>query len=355
MATRWQLLGQASGFLQDKYKQARLALGDVTPAELLVQEATNNDGGVGPDARTLACIADAAFDMDDYWRIAGVLRRRMARAGDWKEWRPVYKALVVLEFLLTHGPDEVPRDFLPDVAALRDLRGFTHVDDRGFDWGACMQRRCDSVLSLLTDAERLRDARRRIRVSHSTHELVQQHGSPSSSSGSPSSASSRTSSQSHASSWSVASSDSPTMVCLCAAAADYRHDKKFDAYTADDDWMQHLQVHNTTTTLEYDDDDDHDHDCPNHPPLTTPRSWDAHDDHDCPNHPPHTTPRSWDAHVHDLSLLQRRGRPGTDATFCSRMLGAVNVSSRASGFQSLSQPERRSASKKLQRQLSMEY
>lgn len=25
---------QASGFLQDKYKQARLALGDVTPAEL---------------------------------------------------------------------------------------------------------------------------------------------------------------------------------------------------------------------------------------------------------------------------------------------------------------------------------
>lgn len=36
---RWQLLAgevrrQASGFLQDKYKQARLALGDVTPAEL---------------------------------------------------------------------------------------------------------------------------------------------------------------------------------------------------------------------------------------------------------------------------------------------------------------------------------
>uniref|UniRef100_A0A0E0LY45 ENTH domain-containing protein n=1 Tax=Oryza punctata TaxID=4537 RepID=A0A0E0LY45_ORYPU len=351
MATRWQLLGQASGFLQDKYKQARLALGDVTPAELLVQEATNNDGGVGPDARTLACIAEAAFDMDDYWRIASVLRRRMARAGDWKEWRPVYKALVVLEFLLTHGPDEVPRDFLPDVAALRDLRGFTHVDDRGFDWGACMQRRCDSVLALLTDAERLRDARRRaipIRVSHS-HE-VQPYGSPSSS-GSPSSASSRTSSQSHTSSWSVASSDSPTMVCLCAAA-DYRHDKKFDAYTADDDWMQHL-VHSggktttTTTTLavpEYDDDDNDDN-CPNHPPHT------------------HTGTQSWDAHVHDLSLLQRRtGTDGaaaaawpTTASFCSRMLGAVNVSSRASGFQSLSQPERRAASKKLQRQLSMDY
>jgi hypothetical protein len=27
---------QASGYLQDKYKQARLALGDITPAELYV-------------------------------------------------------------------------------------------------------------------------------------------------------------------------------------------------------------------------------------------------------------------------------------------------------------------------------
>ncbi|KAF0900830.1 hypothetical protein E2562_035466 [Oryza meyeriana var. granulata] len=344
MATRWQLLGQASGFLQDKYKQARLALGDVTPAELLVQEATNKDAGVGPDARTLACIADAAFDMDDYWRIAAVLRRRMARAADWKEWRPVYKTLVVLEFLLTHGPDEVPRDFLPDIAAVRDLRGFTHVDDRGFDWGACMQRRCDSVLALLTDADRLRDARRRaIRVSHEV-----QHGclaggggggfSPASSAGSPSSASSRTSS--HTSSWSVASSDSPTIVCLCAGA-DYRHDKKFDAYTADDDWMQQL-VHSGKTTArvevaEYDDDN-----CPNHPP-------------------PHTGTHSWvDAHVDDLSLLPRRtgtngGHGAWPARFCSRMLGAVSVSSRASGFQSLSQPERRAASKKLQRQFSLDY
>ncbi|KAL5220091.1 hypothetical protein ABZP36_024804 [Zizania latifolia] len=333
MATRWQLLGQASGFLQDKYKQARLALGDVTPAELLVQEATNNETGI-PDARTLACIADAAFDMDDCWRIAAVLRRRMARAGDWKEWRPVYKALVVLEFLLTHGPDELPRDFLPDIADLRDLRGFTHVDDRGFDWGACMQRRCDIVLTLLTDAERLRDARRRaIRVSHEVQNGCFAAGfSPSSrtsSSGSPSSASSRTS---HTS-WSVAS-DSPTMVYLCGGA-DYRHDKKFDAYTADDDWMQQLVHGKTTRVVEYDDDDDDD-----------------------PNPTPHDT-HNWEAHVDDLSLLQRRtGADGGGAwptRFCSRMFGTGSVSSRASGFQSLSQPERRAASKKLQSQFSLEY
>ncbi|KAL5231434.1 hypothetical protein ABZP36_030210 [Zizania latifolia] len=344
MATRWQLLGQASGFLQDKYKQARLALGDVTPAELLVQEATNNEAGI-PDARTLACISDATFDMDEYWRIAAVLRRRMANADDWKEWRPVYKALVVLEFLLTHGPDELPRDFLPEIAALRDLRGFSHVDDRGFDWGACMQRRCDSVLALLTDAERLRDARRRaIRVSHEVHHGWRAGGgfSPSSRTSSsvstPSSASSRTSSHT---SWSVAS-DSPTMVCLCGGA-DYRHDKKFDAYTADDDWMQHLVHNKTTRVAEYDEDDGNVND---------------DNDDDEPNHPPHT--HSWDAHVNDLSPLQRGtgadgGGGAWPAKFCSRMFGTGSVSSRASGFQSLSQPERRAASKKLQSHFSFEY
>ncbi|XP_025822746.1 epsin-3-like [Panicum hallii] len=171
---RWQLLAgevkrQASGFLQDKYKQARLALGDVTPAELLVQEATNNDPCV-PDAKTLACIADAAFDMDDCWRIAKVLHHRLGRAADWKQWRPVYKALVVLEFLLTHGPEDLLLEFRPDMPAMHDLRSFHYVDDKGFNWGACMQRRTDSILSLLTDADRLREARRRaIRVSHEVH------------------------------------------------------------------------------------------------------------------------------------------------------------------------------------------
>uniref|UniRef100_A0A0D9XB22 ENTH domain-containing protein n=1 Tax=Leersia perrieri TaxID=77586 RepID=A0A0D9XB22_9ORYZ len=283
---RWQLLGmQASGFVQEKYKQARLALGDVTPAELLVQEATSSCDGEEVDARTLACIAEAAFDMDDYWRIAGVLRRRMARAGDWKEWRPVYKALVVLEYLLTHGPPPEADLGMEDMAAqLRHLRGFTHVDHTtGFDWGACMRRRCDTLLALLTDADRLRDARR-------------PHVDDSSS---PSSASSRTTDS--ATSWSVASG-SPTMFM-------YRHDKKFDAYTADDDdavaddWMMHHHLHLQQQQQ--------------HHALHSIKTTTDSDDHTWePNSP--------------------------------RFV-------RSSGFQSLSQPGRRPATKKLQHQLTMDY
>ncbi|KQK19491.1 clathrin interactor EPSIN 1-like isoform X1 [Brachypodium distachyon] len=311
---------QASGYLQDKYKQARLALGDVTPAELLVQEATSNKDACVPDAKTLSCIAQAAFDIDDYWRIANVLHRRLGRVHDWKEWRPVYKALVVLEFLLTHGPQELPRDFLPDMPALHDLReGFNHVDDKGFDWGASMQRRADSVINLLTDEERLKDARRRAMAAAHGHELVSSLptmavSSPSSSSYSPSMASS--SSRSARSTWSFAGaspqycSDSPGGGCLCSpGAGDYRRHKKFDAYTADDDNKQM------------------------HP---------DHQDYFCNN--PTTTPRSPASVAFSPS----------PSPVSSRSSGR-----RAPGFNSPSQAqlERRTSSKKLQlqRQLSLDY
>ncbi|CDP00089.1 unnamed protein product [Coffea canephora] len=69
---------QASFFFKDKIKVARLALLDVTPAQLSTEEATNGDSSA-PDARTMRLISRAAFEVDDYWRIVDVLHRRF----DW--------------------------------------------------------------------------------------------------------------------------------------------------------------------------------------------------------------------------------------------------------------------------------
>ena len=293
----------------------------------LAQEATNNEPCV-PDGKTLACIADAAFDMDDLWRIAKVLHQRLSRAADWKEWRPVYKALVVLEFLLTHGPEDLPREFLADVRAMHDLRSFNYVDDKGFNWGTCMQRRTDSVLLLLTDADRLREARRRaIRVSHEVRGGGVGGGSPTSSS-SPSSASSSASSRTSRT-WSFGGSshysDGPAMCLTCASDADYRHDKKCDAYTADDDCWASSNHKSSRWAARLDESDGEDQ----HQGLM--------DD-------------AWDAHLVEDST----------STWSARLLGSLSLStSRASGFQSLSQPEQRRSSKKLQgqlqRQLSADY
>ncbi|PPS11009.1 hypothetical protein GOBAR_AA09631 [Gossypium barbadense] len=148
---------QASCFLQEKYRNARIAFSDVTAAELLAEEATNNDPW-GPDARTMTKISEASFNMNDYWRIVYVLHKRLDHI-DWKHWRQSYKTLTLLEFLLTHGPTTIAEEFLCDSEVIEELGTFTHVDENGFNWGLNMQKRSDKILELLGGGEALTQAR----------------------------------------------------------------------------------------------------------------------------------------------------------------------------------------------------
>ncbi|XVF62837.1 hypothetical protein PTKIN_Ptkin09bG0040700 [Pterospermum kingtungense] len=152
-----QIKKQASCFLQEKYNNARMALSDVTAAELLAEEATNADPW-GPDARTMTQITEASFCFDDYWRIAYVIHKRLDSI-DWKHWRQSYKTLILLEFLLTHGPVDFAEEFLCDSDVIEELGTFRHVDEKGFDWGLNMQKRSGKVLELLGGGETLREAR----------------------------------------------------------------------------------------------------------------------------------------------------------------------------------------------------
>ncbi|KAI3442104.1 ENTH domain-containing protein [Psidium guajava] len=152
-----QVKKQASSFLQDKYKAARLALTDVTQAELLAEDVTNNDPS-SPDARSMTQIAEASYDIDDYLRVADVLHKRLQNI-DWKQWRQFYKTLILLEFLLTHGPEEFAEEFEGDVAIIEELGSFQHVDEKGFNWGVNMHKKAEQILKLLGDRETLKEAR----------------------------------------------------------------------------------------------------------------------------------------------------------------------------------------------------
>ncbi|KAI6693567.1 hypothetical protein NL676_021277 [Syzygium grande] len=152
-----QVKKQASSFLQEKYKAARLALTDVTEAEILAEDVTNNDP-LSPDARTMTQIAEASYDIDDYWRVVEVLHRRL-QSIDWKQWRQYYKTLVLLDFLLTHGPEEFAEEFEGDVAIIEELGTFQHVDGKGFNWGVNMHKKAEQILKLLADRETLKEAR----------------------------------------------------------------------------------------------------------------------------------------------------------------------------------------------------
>ncbi|KAI3995846.1 hypothetical protein MKX01_020381 [Papaver californicum] len=152
---------QASFFLKEKIKTARLALTDVTPAELLTEEVTNGNPW-GPDTKTMGLISRAAFEVDDYWRIVEILHKKLIRF-DRKNWRISYKTLVLVEHLLTHGPESVAEEFKCDMQVIQDMRNFQYIDERGFNWGLTMKNKSERILKLLEKGPLLKEERDRAR------------------------------------------------------------------------------------------------------------------------------------------------------------------------------------------------
>jgi epsin len=152
---------QASFFLKEKIKTARLALTDVTPAELLTEETTNGNPW-SPDAKTLRTISRAAFEVDDYFRIVGILHKRFLKF-ERKNWRVCYNSLILLDHLLTHGPESVGEDFKSDKDVIAEMRSFQYIDEKGFNWGLAVRKKSDRILKLLENGNFLKEERDRSR------------------------------------------------------------------------------------------------------------------------------------------------------------------------------------------------
>ncbi|WOL09272.1 epsin-3-like [Canna indica] len=153
----YELRKQASFFLKEKLRTARLALTDVTPAQLLAEEATSASTSA-PDAKTMRCISRAAFEVDDYWRIVEILHQKFEKF-ERKQWREAYNALILLEYLLTHGPQSIAEQFQLDKHIIEQLGNVEFVDERGFNWGLTVRGKTQRVLKLLENRQHLKEER----------------------------------------------------------------------------------------------------------------------------------------------------------------------------------------------------
>lgn len=82
----------------NKVKQYAMNL---SPLEVQVEEATNMDTW-GPHGKTMGEIAEACYDPEGYRQVLGVIARRLQEKEE--RWRMCYKALLLLEYLIKHGP-----------------------------------------------------------------------------------------------------------------------------------------------------------------------------------------------------------------------------------------------------------
>ncbi|KAL2558225.1 ENTH/VHS family protein [Forsythia ovata] len=152
---------QASFFLKEKIKTARLVLTDVTPVQILTEEITNGDS-MAANTHAMRLISRAAFEVDDYERIVHILHERLSKFDTWN-WRASYKALILLEHLLTHGPQRVADEFESDQDVIREMESFRYVDEKGFNWGLSVQKKSERILNLLEDGSYLKEEREKAR------------------------------------------------------------------------------------------------------------------------------------------------------------------------------------------------
>ncbi|XP_059615267.1 epsin-2 [Phlebotomus argentipes] len=124
-------------------------------AQVKVREATSNDPW-GPSATLMAEIADLTYNVVAYSEIMAMIWKRLNDHG--KNWRHVYKALILLEYLIKTGTEKVAQQCKENVFAIQTLREFQYLEE-GKDQGLHVREKAKLLVSLLKDDERLKNER----------------------------------------------------------------------------------------------------------------------------------------------------------------------------------------------------
>ncbi|XP_055689286.1 epsin-2 isoform X2 [Lutzomyia longipalpis] len=124
-------------------------------AQVKVREATSNDPW-GPSATLMAEIADLTYNVVAYSEIMAMIWKRLNDHG--KNWRHVYKALILLEYLIKTGTEKVAQQCKENVFAIQTLREFQYLEE-GKDQGLHVREKAKLLVTLLKDDERLKNER----------------------------------------------------------------------------------------------------------------------------------------------------------------------------------------------------
>lgn len=95
-------------------------------AQKKVREATSNDPW-GPSSTLMAEIADITYNVMAFTEIMQMIWKRLNDHG--KNWRHVYKALVLLEYLIKTGSEKVAQQCKDNIFAIQTLKDFQYLEE----------------------------------------------------------------------------------------------------------------------------------------------------------------------------------------------------------------------------------
>lgn len=137
-------------------RQVKNIVHNYSEAEIKVREATSNDPW-GPSSSLMSEIADLTFNVVAFAEVMGMVWKRLNDSG--KNWRHVYKALTLLDYLLKTGSERVAQQCRENAFTIQTLRDFQYIDRDGRDQGANVREKARQLVCLLRDEERLRQER----------------------------------------------------------------------------------------------------------------------------------------------------------------------------------------------------
>ncbi|XP_064529424.1 epsin-2 isoform X4 [Pseudopipra pipra] len=137
-------------------RQMKNIVNNYSEAEIKVREATSNDPW-GPSSSLMTEIADLTYNVVAFSEIMSMIWKRLNDHG--KNWRHVYKALTLLDYLIKTGSERVAQQCKENIFAIQTLKDFQYIDRDGKDQGINVREKSKQLVSLLKDDERLKTER----------------------------------------------------------------------------------------------------------------------------------------------------------------------------------------------------
>ncbi|XP_073312935.1 clathrin interactor EPSIN 1 [Primulina huaijiensis] len=137
-------------------REVNLKVLKVPEIEQKVLDATEDEPW-GPHGTALAEIAQATKKFTECQMVMNVLWTRLIETG--KNWRFVYKALAVIEYLVAHGSERAVDDIVEHTFQISALASFEYVEPSGKDLGINVRKKAETIVALLNNKDKIQEAR----------------------------------------------------------------------------------------------------------------------------------------------------------------------------------------------------
>jgi epsin len=137
-------------------REVNLKVLKVPELEQKVLDATSDEPW-GPHGSALSELAQATKKYSECQMVMGVLWARLAERDS--NWRHVYKALTIIEYLIANGSERAVDNILDHFSKISVLSSFEFVEPNGKDAGINVRKKVETLVGIINDKDRIKAVR----------------------------------------------------------------------------------------------------------------------------------------------------------------------------------------------------